>query len=107
MTLPHVNKTPHFKATIDEHNVNGLCITTNVKSLSETVWTASIREEFCSAIWFLVAFVADIAGCHPWVFWTFIVKAIFDFIFSIIIAIRDMKEEEKLLEKSRRTEPET
>jgi hypothetical protein len=54
-----------------------------------SAWTPSAREEVISALWFIVAGVAHIGGCSPWVFWLIIAKATFDSIESVICAVRE------------------
>lgn len=55
----------------------------------ERGWTPSHIEEVISALWFIVAGVAHIGGCSPWVFWLIIAKASFDGIESVICTFRE------------------
>jgi len=67
---------------------------------TEHAWTPSHREEVISALWFIVAGVAHIGGCSPWVFWCIIAKATFDSIQSVICAVREWWREDAHTDKT-------
>lgn len=50
-------------------------------------WTPSCREEVISALWFIVAGIAHLGGCSPWLFWIIMAKAISDSIHSVRLAV--------------------
>ena len=57
----------------------------------EHPWTRSHTEEVISALWFIIAGIAHLCGCSPWLFWIIIAKATFDSIESIICAVREWR----------------
>jgi len=57
-----------------------------MKTISE-----SKIEEIISALWFIAAFTALGAGCPRWVFVTLFCKAVFDAIYSIGLAINEIR----------------
>lgn len=66
-------------------------VATSAVVCDERPWTRSHTEEVISALWFIVAGIAHLCECSPWLFWIIISKATFDSIESIICAVREWR----------------
>lgn len=62
---------------------------------NDNAWTRSHTEEVISALWFIVAGIAHLCECSPWLFWIIIAKATFDSIESAICAVREWRNDSR------------